>query len=377
MISFCTANRAITGTIPPVFAHGNIGDELSSHARTQQREQKRAQERSLCRVRPYFGSHKGTTAQKSPYSAQKLRENVRIRGLLADAEKELSRENKAEALYNCQTASWAFSKKDNIRLVDFEGKAVRQTYHCDHRLCPHCAGRRASKLKENLKGIIDVEWGNRRQKLLTLTIDDTPGESLKSASARILEAFKKLRRRKGFKEKIRGGVRAFEVTQNSDNDSWHVHLHVLMDADYWTQEELLGLWRKCLGSGDKKGGARIEESRSGIDEVVKYTVKGVEAAEKWPKEKLKEFLYWATGRRMVQGFGNLYGAKLPEEEGEGEVSESELMRELHKEGIAGLHPLTGELVPDDDAVWVSGNKANDEGYRFMDDFWNAVWGFPD
>ena len=80
---------------------------------------------------------------------------------------------------------------------------------------------------------------------------------------------------------------------------------------------------------------------------------------------------------MVQGFGNLYGAKLPEEEGRGEVSESELMRELHKEGIAGLHPLTGELVPDDDAVWVSGNKANDEGYRFMDDFWNEVWGFPD
>lgn len=232
-------------------------------------------------------------------------------------------------------------------------------------------------MKKSLKEFTGAKWGSRRQKLLTLTIDDTPGESLESASRRILEAFKRLRRRKGFKEKIRGGVRSFEVTLNEENDSWHVHLHVLMDADYWTQDELLGLWRKCLASGDKKGGARIEVSRSGIDEVVKYTVKGIEAAEKWPKEKLKEFLYWAGGRRMTQCFGNLYGAKLPEEEGEGEVSENETMRELRKEGFAGLHPVTGELVPDDDAVWVSGNKANDEGYRYLDNYWNAVYGFPD
>ena len=115
------------------------------------------------------------------------------------------------------------------------------------------------------------------------------------------------------------------MTLNQDTGTWHVHLHVLLDVQWFDQADLHSLWRECL-TGDPGGWVRIEgqEPRQvggvnikrldSLAEAAKYVTKGVECLTDWPMERLKELVAWMRGRRLFQPFGCLFGLAMSEEE---------------------------------------------------------------
>lgn len=255
--------------------------------------------------------------------------------------------------------SWA-TAEDGEYLREPDGKTpVMILETCKHRQCPWCAPIRVAQLKQRLKDVVAQVWGARRQRLMVLTIDDQPGESLEDCSGRLLTAFKKLSRRKTWKEHVEGAIIGVETTRNEDRGSWHVHLHILYVGSYWEQSALLAAWRDCLGAGDKKGGARVEEAKAGLDEVVKYAVKGIECADALSDAELQELLGWLFRRRMLRTQGNLYGVKVDEEQRDEEPDEwVETKKEWVEQGVIGMHPITGELHTE--AIWLFGDEEADE-----------------
>lgn len=274
------------------------------------------------------------------YSLSSRQKRQEVREILARAEAANGSTSCAEALRGCEGGSWACDPMDGSVLRNESGESVRTLYTCDHRLCPFCARRRASRMRRNVEARIKEAWPRRKAKLLTLTIDDREGECIDAASGRLQEAWKLLTRRKEWREHVRGGVRSIEVTRNSASGTWHAHIHAVLDADYFDQKSLLSLWRECLNVGEKKGGARIEVARSGVREVVKYIAKGIELVESLTTGELEDFLRWMKGKRLIQCFGNLYGVKLDDDASE------------RKEVAFGWNPKTGEVVKLDLAEWV-------------------------
>jgi hypothetical protein len=244
-------------------------------------------------------------------------------------------------------------------------KPVQRAMFCDHRLCPWCQRGRASRYLAELEPAVRENF-KAKPALATFTQDDRPDESLSSAAERILRSYQKLSRRKAWRQTVRGGLRSVEVTRNMERRSWHVHIHVLVDTDYFPQADLLALWRECM-TGDPAGWLKEtgkEPRRIGgvnikrlddISEAVKYVVKGIEALTTWPPETLQELLTWMRGRRLLQPFGCLFGLKVSEEEQPG--------TEEPDEEAGGVNAVTGEVRTADECAWSNTPDVEDAAWE--------------
>jgi len=247
-----------------------------------------------------------------------------------------------------------------------DGTPLRSVYTCMHRLCPHCARKRSARALARLAPAI-AERFRAKPALLTLTIDDRPGESLEGAFERITKAWRRVRETQAFTgpggrraawpdRTVRGGVYSLEVTR-SNRGSWHVHLHAIVDTDWLDQAEMLRAWRRALGSGPRKGGARIERLNRGLAEGLKYTTKP-QAAATLPLAERVELLAWMRGRRMMATFGTLY--RLPVEEPDCPEEEGQDLG-----AAVGRHPWTGRTHRADAAIPRSDRAALDAAARIL------------
>lgn len=273
----------------------------------------------------------------------------------------------------CGSGVWATHEGEQV--LAFETDApVRRVMTCNHRNCPICARKRSARIRETLEPhVADVAHGGQFQAkpaLLTLTIDDRPGESLRSATARIQGAWKKMRRRKGWHSRVRGGFYALEVTRNRGRGSWHVHLHAVIDVDWLGQPEALQMWRDALDAGEKCGGVNIQRVRNGIAEATKYLTKGVEAS-RLPLAERVELLTWMHGRRMLATFGHLYGLQLADDD-EGPESEGEETTEGDEP--IGYNPRTGVVVTANDCEWSGRSNDVERGFSLLARVWEAKHG---
>lgn len=264
----------------------------------------------------------------------------------------------AQRFDGCGMGAWAYH--DGAPVLSIEnGAPVRQLVTCHHRNCPVCARTRSARIRATLEPAVETTF-TAKPALLTLTIDDRIGESLKSATARLQGAWKKMRRRKGWADRVRGGFYALEVTRNQARGSWHVHLHAVIDVDWLGQSEALMLWRDALGAGEKCGGVNIQRVKSGISEATKYLTKGIEAAQ-LPLAERVEMLKWMHGRRMLATFGSLYGLKLADDD-EGEDTEGPEMTGAEP---IGRNARTGEVVTADDCEWSWSGDAHARGFALL------------
>jgi len=51
-------------------------------------------------------------------------------------------------------------------------------------------------------------------------------------------------------ERVAGGVWAIETTYNLERDTWHVHMHVLLEGPYLERAEVADVWRQVVLRGD-------------------------------------------------------------------------------------------------------------------------------
>jgi len=242
---------------------------------------------------------------------------------------------------------------------------------CQFPLCPWCQARRSQRLREAIAPLVERMW---KRKLYTFNPPNierlTPG-----AIAALGSALTKLHRlaflagsvdKNGYPvrdRRVRGGIRAIEVTNKGHG--WNLHAHEVLAAEWvahYPQTDIEwepgkrngGAWKVinkhpglsreftrlcqaypelaglgyCLDGREHEGGHDyagcpgcwyfVDQRRANIgiaDEIAKYVVKGSQIVKAGPKAVV-DYLLATKGKRLVQTFGNLYGVKLEVEEEE-------------------------------------------------------------
>jgi hypothetical protein len=186
---------------------------------------------------------------------------------------------------------------------------------CSVRLCPHCAFRRSQDLANSTRELMVGREGLRY-----LVLAERNSENLLAGIRSLYKAWTSLRRSVRWKRKVRGCIAVLEVTYNLSDRTWHPHLNVLMEGEYFPFEELNQAWIKATkGNGRTSYIEKADEST--VYELMKYTLK---VAEKDGEGRLHlifdqpaaldEFLAAVYGARLVRAYGIFHGLKVDEED---------------------------------------------------------------
>jgi hypothetical protein len=119
------------------------------------------------------------------------------------------------------------------------------------------------------------------------------------------DAFTRLRR-SAFASNWRGGIYSMEVT--NEGKGWHLHMHVLVDADWIDAKLLARKWGALVGQDFAI--VKVKDARRSdyLAEVAKYCVKGSDLAS-WSPTDIAHFLDSFADRRTFGVFGSCYGRR--------------------------------------------------------------------
>lgn len=196
---------------------------------------------------------------------------------------------------------------------------------CGSKLCPFCVKRASKKNKKNLRAALSVQrlFVGEDYRFITLTM---PRQQMPLLKCRAImnTAFALFRKRKWFKETIKGGAKSEEFTVNSKGFNYHFHL--LARSKYVSFAKLRSEWSECLHLSFAKFGLiisfatsdglaivnckRITSLDDAINEVSKYITK----SDSWRKLKQLDLLEIARIRRFPRMFELLGTFKIPKPE---------------------------------------------------------------
>jgi hypothetical protein len=200
--------------------------------------------------------------------------------------------------------------------------ADRIAHHqCRKKWCPLCERSIAAKRSAELtKKVRHFQW----PLFATFTMAnefDLKNEPVK----RLKKAFRKLRHRRIWKDRVKGGCVCVEVTNRGNG--WHVHLHAVIDCRWLSfrtpappprspaslireygmnsKHELEREWAKCLKA--PLGICDVSRANRGTiaKEVVKYAVKGSDLIE--CKEPIGDIIRALQASRLMGTFGHCHG----------------------------------------------------------------------
>jgi hypothetical protein len=177
---------------------------------------------------------------------------------------------------------------------------------CSQRICPHCARRRSLILAGRMETFVIG-----RTELRYVVFAEANVKDLKAGIASLWASWTRLRRSVRWLRKVKGSIVALEVTRNRDDGTWHPHLNVLIEGDYFPFEELNQLWVKATkGKGHT---SHIQAANAGtVRELIKYVTKIGDLLGDAPA--LDEFLTAVANMRIVRTYGSFYGLSVEDEE---------------------------------------------------------------
>ena len=197
----------------------------------------------------------------------------------------------------------------SIGITDIDGVArVVRADFCRERICAVCAWRRQSRFVAQTTPVIQYMTEHGYKFLFaTLTIKSVTYNSLECSIDLLMRAFAALRHRKEIKQSWSGIIRSLELTINSENKTFHPHIHMLIavkdnyfDSCYITQQRLSEIWKECLNvdyvpvvdirTVDDNGAATVE--------VLKYSLKPTDDTLAY-----SAFYYIMRNRRLISFTG--------------------------------------------------------------------------
>jgi hypothetical protein len=220
------------------------------------------------------------------------------------------------------------------------------TFRCKKLICPDCASERAARLSRQTEAKIRevMKTNSGRLCLLTLTIKNTP--TYDGGLSKLKKDFAKFKRKKEFKQHIKGYFGAFECTCNSKTGDFHVHLHlIVLRGKFWNQSDISDTWREVTGDSFIVDIREIKDVHKGVKEVCKYIVKSTDLM-KMPDEKFREVVKMKKGTRMFISGGCFYNVKLDDaDDGDGDGADDVFSQFADlKEG--DLCPFCNEMLFD-------------------------------
>lgn len=160
--------------------------------------------------------------------------------------------SRAEQLENCGTFL-EFAKYSNNVIK------LHNANFCRARMCPMCAWRRSLKVGYQVSQVLDEALKDKTSKLLflTLTCKNVSADELSSTLSQMFKAYSAMFRLSKVKRVALGAFRALEVTYNKKTNTYHPHLHVILqvphaygsynDRTYLSQREWSHIWQSCMG----------------------------------------------------------------------------------------------------------------------------------
>lgn len=202
-----------------------------------------------------------------------------------------------EAFERCGTNVWVLQSRSQPDCLRLAGS------YCHDRWCRPCAHARATIAAINL----GERLRNRVTRLLTVTVQSDPTDSLAELLERLRAGFSRLRRTKAWGSHVVGGASVLELTWNADGGGWHPHLHVVAEGTFWDQREFAHAWEiACPGS-------RIVDIRAitapqhAANYVAKYLAKPVPQRVYADHDALCEAIAALSGQRAINCFGTWRG----------------------------------------------------------------------
>jgi len=170
--------------------------------------------------------------------------------------------------------------------------------NCHDRFCMPCGRHRATVISENL----NRQLGQDPHRFLTLTLKHS-ATSLAAQLDRLFDAFKRLRNRTFWKERVTGGALFFEVTWNAEDLRWHPHLHVILAGSYVPKAMLRLAWQEITGDSAIVDIKIIRDRRHVVSYACKYATKPLHPTVIRDHDALTECLLAIADRKLISCFG--------------------------------------------------------------------------
>lgn len=244
-------------------------------------------------------------------------------------------------------------------------KEVRQ--RCKRKWCPGCAKQLAASRSAELEYIVErMRW----PLFVTLTMKNV--DDLHCSEIRKLRrAFGKLRHRKLWTSRTRGGIAAVEIT--NIGHGWHPHLHAVIDCQWLAiktpcirprdshevikdkcksaAQELEAVWAKLLGQ--PTASVKIKRAYRGqiAKEVVKYTVKNEDLI--LAQGNIGDLIRALDSCRLMTTFGNCHGQCVSDVRREAKAAAKARLNELRKDDPPPCLCGNADWIGDDYATYTA------------------------
>lgn len=206
-----------------------------------------------------------------------------------------------EAFNCCGGGAWVYVTRD--------GKAAQvRACYCKDRMCKACGAARAKRIHAALTEPMKAATC----KLVTLTLRQN-ALTLADQLTRLYQCFANLRRHKLWKQHVRGGAAFCEIKRNFKTRGWHVHLHLIVDGDYFAQRLLSAAWLVATGDSPIVDIRAIKDPATAGRYVAKYVTKPADSEITNDPDSLDEMLVSLKGRRLCMTFGSWRGIELEPE----------------------------------------------------------------
>lgn len=208
----------------------------------------------------------------------------------------------AERMGDCCRVPLLFRSEDSD-----EVRVCEQT--CKVRICPRCAEQKRRMMFGRITAIVEAMDDPR---FLTLTLQSS-ARPLREQIHDLISSFRRMRQRKQWKRKMRGGVGTIEVTWNPKTHQWHPHIHTLVDGEYWAKQLISDEW-KAASNGSFIVDIEIVHGRKKMAFYVgKYVSKGTDT-KTLPSGRIAEFATAMHGVRLLQTFGESHAVREEKED---------------------------------------------------------------
>lgn len=196
------------------------------------------------------------------------------------------------AFAECGMASWVLRSRDDPSVF----KLALNT--CKDRFCQPCAAARAALIRRNLHDHLD----DSPHRFATFTIRHDR-EPLKVLLERLYRAFRKLRQRPLWKERVDGGVAFLEVKLSDRSGWWHPHLHCILSGSYIPLPDIRRDWLAVTGDSWNVDLRLVRDEAEIQHYVTKYVTKALPSPAIDQPDMLDELVAALRSRRLIITFG--------------------------------------------------------------------------
>ncbi len=205
---------------------------------------------------------------------------------------------RTERLGDCRSGAWF--------VVHSETREVRvRSSHCGLRWCPMCQKLKRKIITENVGNWIKAQ---KTCRLVTLTFKHSQN-TLESQLTSLLEAWRRLRRLKVWKEHMTGGIFFVQITFNPDRQEWHPHLHILTTGSYLAHGTLKVLWAEASRGSSICDIRKAVDPDKCVDYVARYATSAASLTA-MPCDRAAECIRACDGRKLAGTFGSARGVRL-------------------------------------------------------------------